>query len=460
MGRGRHTILALLLGLASCSNQPPRLLLLISVDTLRADRIGAYGSDRGLTPNIDALARESRLFTAAYAPASHTLPSVSALLSGLYPQQVGIRNNESTLPESAPTLAKAFRARGWRTEAVVSNWVLREAAGLAGGFEGYDDDMPQLEETRPLPERIAADTTDAALVALDRCTRDADAKCFLWVHYQDPHGPYTPPAGRRSRLLEREQNAPGGRRQLALLPGNFGVGGIPDYQVLEDQREVAFYRAGYHAEIAYLDEELGRLLAALPERGLASRSVVVFTADHGEALGEGDYWFAHGEFLSEALVRVPLLIRVPGAPPGERTDVASLVDLYPTLLALFFGTTPDPRAPGRPLLAPDAAESASTPSLAVLGASKIPRFGVVDDEFKYVVTLQGEDWRGRLVQRENEDVDLTAPAPHVAAALRRKLEEILERYPASEEDTSRDPSDIERERLRALGYIEAAPESP
>ena len=151
MGSGRHTILALLLGLASCSAPPPRLLLLISVDTLRADRIGAYGSERGLTPNIDALAQESRVFTAAYAPTALTLPSVSGLMTGLYPQQIGIRNNESTLPDSVPTLAKAFRARGWRTEAVVSNWVLREDAGLAAGFDRYDDSMLQLEATRPYP---------------------------------------------------------------------------------------------------------------------------------------------------------------------------------------------------------------------------------------------------------------------------------------------------------------------
>jgi arylsulfatase len=460
MGPVRHAISALLLGLVSCSAQPPRLLLLISVDTLRADRVGAYGSGRDLTPNIDALARESGLFSAAYAPTSHTLPSVSALLTGLYPQQVGIRNNESTLPDSAPTLAKAFRAKGWRTEAVVSNWVLRKDAGLAAGFEHYDDRMPQLEASRPLPERIAADTTDAALDALDRCTRDGAEKCFLWVHYQDPHGPYTPPAGRRARHLEREREAPDGRRHLALLPGPFGLGGIPSYQYLDGQHEVAFYRAGYDAEIAYLDEEIGRLLAALPERGLDSSSVVVFTADHGEALGEDDYWFAHGELLSEALVRVPLLIRAPGVPPGERSDVASLVDLYPTLLALFFGATPDPRAPGRHLLAPDAAESASTPYLAALGASKVPRFGIVDGEFKYVVTLEDENWRGRLLQRENEDVDLTAPAPHIAAALRQKLEAMLARYPASEEDTARDPSDIERARLRALGYIESEASAP
>lgn len=460
MGSGRHTILALLLGLASCSAPPPRLLLLISVDTLRADRIGAYGSERGLTPNIDALAQESRVFTAAYAPTTLTLPSVSGLMTGLYPQQIGIRNNESTLPDSVPTLAKAFRARGWRTEAVVSNWVLREDAGLAAGFDRYDDSMLQLEATRPLPERIAADTTDAALEALARCTRDADMKCFLWVHYQDPHGPYTPPEGRRARYLERERAALDGRRLLSVLPGPFGVGGIPSYQYFEGEHEVAFYRAGYDAEIAYLDEEVGRLLAALPQRDLASRSVVVLTADHGEALGEGDYWFAHGEFLSEALVRVPLLIRVPNAPPSERSDVVSLVDLYPTLLALFFGTTPDPRAPGRQLLAPDAAELASIPFLAVLGASKVPRFGIVVDEFKYIVTLHDGYWQGRLLQRENEAMDLTAAAPHVAAALRRKLEAILERYPALKEDTSRDPSDIERARLSALGYIEAGAGAP
>jgi arylsulfatase len=449
--------LAVLLLLAACSGGEPesshRLLLLISVDTLRADRLGAYGSDRALTPRIDALARESQVFDSAYAPTSHTVPSVNAMLTGRYPEELGIWSNESVLPEGIPTLAAAFRAAGWRTAAVVSNWVLRSASGLSSGFEYYDDTLPELEATRPMPERVASDTTAAALDALDVCLPDVGARCFLWVHYQDPHGPYTPPAGTRARLLERERAAPDGRRQLDPLPGPFGVGGIPSYQFLAGEREVAFYRAGYDAEVAYLDREIGRLLDALVERELGPRAVVVLTADHGESLGENDYWFSHGEFLSEPLVRVPLLIRVPGASPRTRTDIASLVDLHPTLTALLLQTPPDPEQPGRALLEPGAAQRTSTPYLATLRASKVPRFGVVHGEFKYLLTLRDGVWHGRLLRRDREEVDLTAPAPHVAAEMRERLEALRRRYHRVNEE-SRAEAPADREKLEALGYAE------
>jgi len=459
----RHASSAALLLLASCSACEPgpshRLLLLISVDTLRADRLGAYGSDRELTPRIDALARESQVFDAAYAPTSHTLPSVNAILTGRYPEELGIWSNESVLHEGVPTLATAFREAGWHTAAVVSNWVLRRASGLSSGFEHYDDTMPELEATRPMPERLASDTTAAALDALEACLPDPRARCFLWVHYQDPHGPYTPPAETRARWLARERAAPDGRRQLEPLPGPFGVGGIPSYQFFEGEREVAFYRAGYNAEVAHLDQEIGHLLDALVERKLAEQAVVVLTADHGESLGEDDYWFSHGEFLSDPLVRVPLLIRLPGARPRSRADIASLVDLHPTLTALLLQTPPAPEQPGRPLLEPGAEQQASTPYLAVLRGSKVPRFGVVHGEFKYLVTLRDGVWDGRLLRRDREEVDLSAPAPHVAAEMRERLEGLMRRYRrVSEESLAEAPAD--REKLEALGYAEpeASPE--
>jgi arylsulfatase len=449
--------LALLLLLASCSASEPgpshRLLLLISVDTLRADHLGAYGSDRELTPRIDALARESQVFAAAYAPTSHTVPSVSAILTGRYPEELGIWSNESPLPEGVPTLAATFRDAGWHTAAVVSNWVLRRASGLSSGFEHYDDALPELEAARPMPERLASDTTTAALDALEACLPDPGARCFLWVHYQDPHGPYTPPGETRARWLARERAAPDGRRQLEPLPGPFGVGGIPSYQFLEGEREVAFYRAGYDAEVAYLDQEIGRLLDALVERELLEQAVFVLTADHGESLGEDDYWFSHGEFLSDPLVRVPLLIRLPGVPPLTREDIASLVDLPPTFTALLLQTPPRPEQAGRPLLEPGAEQRASTPYLATLGGSKVLRLGIVHGEFKYLVTLRDGVWDGRLLRRDREEVDLSAPAPHVAAEMRKRLEGLMRRYQrVSEESRPETPAD--REKLEALGYAE------
>jgi arylsulfatase len=459
MSRGRATLLALLPLLGSCGGGPgaPRLLLLVSVDTLRADRLGAYGSDRGLTPRIDALARESERFTAAYAPTSHTLPSVAALLTGRLPQEIGVTDNLSRLAAGVPTLASELAERGFWTGAVVSNWVLRRDAGLDAGFTVYDDALPQVEAARALPERIAGDTTEAALRLLDACAADPARRCFLWVHYQDPHGPYTPPGG-RERHLARERAEPDGGRLLPWLPEPFGAGGIPSYQVVDGEREVAFYRAGYDAEVAYLDAEVGRLLDGVRARGLWERAAVVFTADHGESLGENDYWFGHGEDLSEALVRVPLLLRVPGRAPRERGDVASLVDLRRTLVAL--ATAEGPPAPepaheerGRDLLAPDAPQGASRPLLATLGGSRVPRYAIVDGEFKYVVSLRDGLWQGRLHRRGDDEVDLTAPAPHVAGALRARLEALLQSLPQRGPADSRRLDEADRARLRTLGYL-------
>ena len=301
---------ALLLLLAGCGGGPegPPLALLITVDTLRADRLAAYGSERDLTPRLDALARKSQVFTSAYAPSAITLPSISALLTGRYPLGLGIVSNENVLAPDVPTLATELSARGWDTRAVVGNFVLRRATGLGVGFDAYDDTLPQQERVRKLPERIGRDTTDAALRQIDACT-GPDRHCFLWVHYQDPHGPYTAPGPMRQQLIDDERRAPDGRRELPVRSDNSGVGGIPAYQYLDGQREVAFYRAGYDAEVAYLDQQVGRLLLGLRNRGLDERALIVFCSDHGEALGERDYWFAHGEYVDDSLVHVPLLIR-------------------------------------------------------------------------------------------------------------------------------------------------------
>jgi arylsulfatase A-like enzyme len=161
--------------LATCGGAPPPpdVLLLITVDTLRADRLGAFGSPLGLTPNLDALAEESALFTAAYAATPFTLPSLSALMTGRHPEELGIFRNESVLPETVPTLASELRDRGWQTQAVVSNFILRRSSGIGSGFDVFDDEFPQLEAVRKWPERIATGTTDAALRLLPPTPRSA-----------------------------------------------------------------------------------------------------------------------------------------------------------------------------------------------------------------------------------------------------------------------------------------------
>ena len=203
-----------------------------------------------------------------------------------------------------------------------------------------------------MPERRAAHTTADALALLDEL-RESGGRVFLWVHYQDPHGPYTAPSDYRAP----PGPPPAGvrDRRLPVFPArHIGFGGIPDYQQLGSERHSAVYRAAYHAEIRFLDAQLGAFFEAVRARGLWEETAIAVTADHGEGLGEEGHWFAHGELVAPAETAVPLLLRVPGRGAAVRDDLASLLDLLPTLLAVVGEPLAEPasaEAPGRDLLA-------------------------------------------------------------------------------------------------------------
>jgi arylsulfatase len=456
LGRRRALAVALALGVAAaCAREaPPRHLLLITVDTLRADHLGSYGSTLELTPELDRLAATSVRFASTWAAAPSTLPSVAAILSGEHPARLGVPNNLSRFPEHAPTLATLLRGRGWRTGAVVSNFVLRKKTGLSTGFERYDERMIERESRRRVPERRALDTTDAAIEMLGHLTTpDAHKSVFLWVHYQDPHGPYVPPPGYRERELAREQARPDGMRRLPRSETIRGIGAIPSYQFRPPRTEVAFYRAGYQAEVRYADEQIGRLLAAWEQHGLARQGVVVFTADHGEGMGEQEYWFAHGEYLSAPLLHVPLLIRAPGLAPAVRDDAAGHVDLLPTIAALL-GFAPPAGAPGRDLLAPDAATRAGSLHFAAHPPeSTVSRYGLARDGVKLVVSLTAEGEREQV-----SGLDDPADRPlELEPAPRDRLRTELAALRAASQQGPVQPQELDaddRERLRELGYAE------
>ncbi len=417
--------------------------MIISVDTLRLDRVGAYGSPLGLTPAIDGLAATSVRFTAAYAAAPFTLASMAALMTGRYPEELGVVANDATVPPNVTTLAGWLTASGWRTGAVVSNFVLRDT-GLNRGFHYYDANFMQQEDVRDLPERTAADTTTAALVMLEVQARKG-APVFLWVHFQDPHGPYTPPDGFRARHLTAEQRAPDGARRLAVSDGDRGLGDIPHYQFQPGHDDVAYYRAGYDGEVEYTDREIGRLLAAMSRWLPPEETVVVFTADHGEGLGEDEYWFAHGEYLSEPLVHVPLLVRMPGGRASVRDDVVSLVDVFPSLAALF-GLDEPPDVRGRDLFALGAAAHGFA-YFATLRQSTVPRFGFVRRGARYVESSDsGAATHGTMPAADRGPNDRATLSAELAA-FRRSLGTSI---PSVQQALSAP----EREHLRALGYTE------
>lgn len=438
--------IALLFG---CGPKPPPLLLLITVDTLRADHLGAYGSTLGRTPNLDALAEESLRFTASYAPAAYTLPSMASLHTGLYPEEAGILANHNLFRGSSVTLSEILRLEGWRTGAVVSNYVLRRGTGIETGFDAFDDQFTQSEANRDQPERTAQHTTAAALAVLDELLEAPGRGIFLWVHYQDPHGPYLPPDGLRERYLDAALAESDGQRELPS-EGINPMGAIPRYQLTDDRYDVGFYRAGYSGEVQFADDQIGALLAGISTRGLLDDARIAVTADHGESLGEHDYWFSHGELLSDELVRVPLLLHAPGLTPGVRDDIASLIDLLPTLTAMV-GIELGGSFRGRDLLAAGAANEPGQAYLATLMGSSNKRWGWVEDGLVYVRTRHPNGHESEELRSLETGAAITEAAPR--QAMRGRLKDFR--------DTLRVPHAVEQElsprdraMLQQLGYLE------
>jgi arylsulfatase A-like enzyme/tetratricopeptide (TPR) repeat protein len=267
-------------------------VLLVTIDTLRADRVGVYGLPDAATPTLDGLAASGVLFEQAVATAPLTLPSHASILTGQYPPTHGVRHNAIfRLGGEAETLAERFQASGVETGAVVGAAVLDPAFGLDQGFDVYDAKLPQERAAAAgFFERSAQGVTDAALSWLRR----TDGRFFLWVHYYDVHGSYHPPEPFKTRFAKRP----------------------------------------YDGEVAYVDQELGRLLHGLEQSGRRSNTVVAVTADHGEGLGEHGEAY-HSYLIYDSVLHVPLLLSGPGVPAGRRVPaVVSTTGLAATLLHL------------------------------------------------------------------------------------------------------------------------------
>ncbi len=305
-------------------------VLLVVVDTLRADHLGVYGSALGTSPTLDALAADGVVFERAIAAAPSTVPSHAALMTSRHVREIGagFATGEGRL-EAPQTLALAFQRAGYATAAFVGNVVLQRAWGFDRGFDVFDDELELRELNRPgVRERIAEDTTRRAVAWL---ASERERPVFLWVHYQDPHGPYAAPAPFAGRF---RPGAGPVEPALPVLPGNSGRGGIPAYQALEGLLRPSEYHGRYADEIAYADHWLAELLAALDAHPSGREAVVLFTSDHGESLGEANRWFVHDFATTPQLAHVPFVLRAPGIAPGRRDEPVGHVDVLPTLLEL------------------------------------------------------------------------------------------------------------------------------
>jgi arylsulfatase A-like enzyme len=272
---------------ATPSQLAPSSVVLITLDTTRADRLAAYGGRSGVTPTIDAWAREGVVFDDASTVAPLTLPAHASLLTGQLPPATGIRDNTGLLPAKTPTIASALHAAGYRTAAFVSSVILDRGRGLTEGFDTYEG-VERPDAYRP--RRPASETVDHAITWL---TGNSGQPFFLWIHLYDAHAPIELDAARRA----------------------------------------AYAGDAYEGALAMMDAELARVRTALETTGAAKHTAVILAADHGEGLGDHDE-DGHGIFVYQDVMRVPLIVHWPGARPGRVKTPVQLIDVMPMILAV------------------------------------------------------------------------------------------------------------------------------
>ena len=450
--RVRCSLLAgLVFAMAGCTPGERPDVLLVVVDTLRADRLGSYGYAAETSPQLDAFAAGGVVFERALAASTLTAPSHASLMTSRWVGEhaIGTSNGTSRL-DGEPTLAATLAAAGYETAAFVSNFVLRRYIGLDVGFDLYDDELPDVEANRPIyRERKAAETTERALAWL---ASRGERPIFLFVHYQDPHGPYAapPPFDERFPELLVEAEPP-----LDVLPGQKGPGGIPAYQALPDERRPSAYKRRYAQEIASFDAELGRLLAAVRARGRPL--VAAVTSDHGESMGEVGYWFQHGHASTPDLGRVPLVLQAPGLAPGRRSELVHHVDLMPTLLDL--AGLPVPAAARGIALGPYLRDGEPLPERTLFCDVGTDLSAYAGDRF-YRRKLPRAQPGGRI---QAGTFRWSPGVPWARVEDDPELRRAALRYEASRRPTHTDEATLspaDRERLRALGYLEATEEPP
>lgn len=329
--------------LAGCGQGTPAppAILLISIDTLRADHLGIYGYERDTSPNIDAFFRDGAVYQRAYATGSRTPPSVASLLTGRYPAGHRVRLFYQKLPRRIGAIPDLLPAP-WQKAGFVGNAVIAdEAMGLGHRFDVFEDEVDRPALYTNNVERSAGPLTDAALRWL-REERDPERPYFLWVHYMDPHSPYLPPEGWARRGYAHD--APHWIDPERLAKNNIQREEAKDGEPVDALVSLD----AYDEEIAYTDHHIGRLLAAFEDASSRESSLVVLTADHGESMLEHQIWFVHGYQVYDEMVRIPMLVRAAGVAPGPRERLASLVDVLPTVLSHAL-VEPPSGLPGRDL---------------------------------------------------------------------------------------------------------------
>ncbi len=419
----------------------PRPIIIIDIDTLRADHLGCYGYHRDTSPNIDALAAESTRFEWAFSQAPNTPPSQTSILTSLYPSIHGMIKHTDRVPQEVTTLAEALADQGFGTAAFVDGGYMSPAFGLDQGFEVYEKhDLEGLEVIGPK--------------VIKWVRRHASETFLLLVHTYDVHTPYDPPEPFRSMFLDglEQQATDGFENRPKNLKGL--VRGLMDGQA-EARANLAYAEACYDGGIRYVDEWIGTFLDELDDLALLDRATILLLSDHG------DEFFEHGSVLHTRLyatvTRIPLLIRRPGGQgAGVVSQVVESIDIMPTVLELAGAPLP-PGIQGRSLLPLMRGES--SPPYRAFGESPFynSRRFVVRDGHQLLWTRKTGDLELYDLHRDPlEQTDLADAQPERTARLRRTLRRwqkmIDENSRGSDPDQALDPET--EKHLRALGYLE------
>lgn len=431
-----------LAGLAGCgevtptASPVPRHVFLITVDTLRADHLGFHGYPRATSPALDALAAESVVFERAIAQWPKTGPSFASLFTGRYPHTTGLTHDAAQrIPDEYLTLPELFHEAGFRTLAVISNGVLAERLGWDRGFDRFLETWAAAEEQTEDPVQyrqwINARRVNELALPLLAEHRD-EGRIFAWIHYSDPHAPY---------LLPDDVSNPfvGDRFFTDTSPVEHEK---PRATRVGDADELREYVAAYDANVLFTDRHVGDLVERLRELDLLEGSLLVFTADHGESLGEHGYFFGHGRLPYNDGSHVPLFLHWPERfEAGRVSRPVELVDLYPTLADLLLPGAPLDGLEGEslvPLLTGDAPAAAgeveASPALAFSsagGGSPLTHFRSVQDEtWKLVYHPERGGRQGALPPRfelyrldvdPGETRDLSTAESRELRRLRREL---------------------------------------
>ncbi|MBZ5627256.1 MAG: sulfatase-like hydrolase/transferase [Acidobacteriia bacterium] len=402
-------------GWAGVSDKPN--VLIVTIDTLRADHVGCYGYKPGHTPNIDSLAADGVLFKQAFTPVPITLPSHTVIFTGTYPMLNGMHDfSGNRVSRDQPTLASILKSNGYTTGAVIASAVLDSRFGLNRGFDFYYDHFDfnrLLESNLDAMERPANVVADEALRWLEQ---HYQKRFLLWVHLYDPHHPYNPPAPYRE----------------------------------------TFKSHPYDGEIAFADAQLGRILTFLKKKGVYGHTLIVFLADHGEGLGDhGEK--NHGFFIYNSTLHVPLIFKLPAAGTRRQvTQAVSTVDVLPTILDELQIAVPK-AVQGRTLAA--ALRGKTAEASPIYSESFLPRLhfnwselrGLQDESYKFIDGPKPELYD--LSSDPGELHNLYAAKPAVSQELQSRLGSVVTKYTQGQgmaEKTPLDPALAER--LRALGY--------